>query len=45
MADYSELFGESLVSQFESVSVEELRGKVIGIYFGYEHYFGLEIDG
>ena len=31
------------MSQFGSVSVDELRGKVIGIYFGYAFCFGLDI--
>ena len=39
MADYFDLFGDSLLSQFGSIPVDELRGKVIGIYFAYARCF------
>ena len=35
MANYGELFGDNLLSKDGSVSVSELTGKVVGLYFSY----------
>ena len=33
MADYAELFGDTLICKEGSVPVSDLKGKVVGLYF------------